>query len=60
MGASQRTEICINEYAQEIEDITAANPFDIHIIFLNVAISAWRPYITSLLAKVTDVVSSPL
>ncbi|KAH7094612.1 hypothetical protein FB567DRAFT_600226 [Paraphoma chrysanthemicola] len=53
-GASQRTEPCINTYLEEVHDTKQAHPFELHVIFLDTAISSWRPYLIYLHDKVVD------
>jgi hypothetical protein len=54
VGASQRTEIRLDLYTRSIDDLTGANPFELHVIFLDTAIASWRPYLVDLSRKVTN------
>ncbi|KAF1940897.1 hypothetical protein EJ02DRAFT_467052 [Clathrospora elynae] len=58
IGASQRTEACLEDYRRGVNDFKSANPFELHIIFLDVAIAAWRPYLADLLIEIADLTSN--
>lgn len=58
VGASQRTERCIDDYADRADDIKTAHPFELHMLFLDTAISSWRPYLFDLSEDVKNIVSS--
>jgi hypothetical protein len=58
IGASQRTESSFNEYVEHVSDVNRAHPFELHVIFLNTAISSWRAYLIYLLEQVAQVVST--
>ncbi|KAH7359966.1 hypothetical protein BKA66DRAFT_573713 [Pyrenochaeta sp. MPI-SDFR-AT-0127] len=53
VGASQRTELRLDRYTRSIEDLIQANPFELHVIFLDTAIASWRPYLVHLTQLVT-------
>jgi hypothetical protein len=48
VGASQRTEKALDDYTRSIEDLSASNPFELHLIFIDTAIASWRPYLVYL------------
>ncbi|EAT87761.1 hypothetical protein SNOG_05370 [Parastagonospora nodorum SN15] len=48
VGSSQRTEKCFDDFARTVLDPYTANPFELHIIFHDVAIASWRPYLAHL------------
>jgi len=48
VGASQRTEVRLDRYTRSIEDLIEANPFELHVIFLDTALASWRPYLVHL------------
>ncbi|KAF1940154.1 hypothetical protein EJ02DRAFT_406954 [Clathrospora elynae] len=48
VGASQRTELRLDQYTRSIKDLIQANPFELHVIFLDTAIASWRPYLVYL------------
>ncbi|KAF2184449.1 hypothetical protein K469DRAFT_709209 [Zopfia rhizophila CBS 207.26] len=54
VGASQRTEVRLDQYTRSIDDLVGSNPFEIHIIFLDTAIASWRPYLVDLTRQVTE------
>lgn len=57
LGASQRTESCLEEYRSSIGDLKAAYPFELHLLFVKVAMAAWKPYLASPLNEVAVLVS---
>ena len=56
VGQSQRTETALDRYLQDGHGIQDAHPFELHIIFLDVAIASWRPYLAYLLEQEAQVV----
>jgi len=56
VGASQRTESCLSQYLHEAGDLNMAHPFELHVVFLDVAIASWRPYLAYLLEESAQVV----
>jgi hypothetical protein len=58
-GASQRTEHCIDNYLEHIDDPFQAHPFELHVVFLGTAIASWRPYLIYLHDKIVELVGSP-
>jgi hypothetical protein len=48
VGTSQRTEKALDDYTRSIEDLSASNPFELHLIFIDTAIASWRPYLVHL------------
>ncbi|CAO2658701.1 Nn.00g064240.m01.CDS01 [Neocucurbitaria sp. VM-36] len=53
VGASQRTELRLDRYTRSIDDLIQANPFELHVIFLDTAIASWRPHLVYLTQLVT-------
>ncbi|CBX92191.1 predicted protein [Plenodomus lingam JN3] len=47
VGAYPRPEDCFNEYAKGTA-VKERNPFELHVIFIDVAIASWRPYLIHL------------
>lgn len=60
MGASQRTEGRLDQYTRSVDDVVAANPFELHVIFLDTVISSWRPYLVDMTKEVSDLVTRTL
>jgi hypothetical protein len=56
VGATQRTEKSLDQYQKENAQLQKAHPFELHIIFLDVAIASWRPYLAYLLEKAAQLV----
>ncbi|KAF2625280.1 hypothetical protein BU25DRAFT_397208 [Macroventuria anomochaeta] len=57
VGASQRMEGRFDQYTRSVDDVVAANPFELHVIFLDTVITSWRPYlvyITQLASHLSD------
>jgi len=48
VGSSQRTEKCFDDFSRTVLDPYTANAFELHIIFHDVAIASWRPYLAHL------------
>ena len=55
-GASQRTEACLERYVQGVDDLNTANPFELHILFIDIAIAAWRPCLADMIEEVAKLV----
>ncbi|KAF1926014.1 uncharacterized protein M421DRAFT_230472 [Didymella exigua CBS 183.55] len=53
VGASQRTEGRLDQYTRSVDDIVGANPFELHVIFLDTVIGSWRPYLVDKAKQVT-------
>ncbi|KAF2441712.1 hypothetical protein P171DRAFT_446551 [Karstenula rhodostoma CBS 690.94] len=53
VGASQRTETRLDDYTRTIQDLSASNPFELHVMFVDTAIASWRPYLVHLTKLVT-------
>lgn len=60
MGSSQRTEGRVDQYTRSVDNIVDANPFELHVIFLDTVISSWRPYLVYKAKQVTDLVCGHL
>jgi hypothetical protein len=60
IGASQRTEACLDNYRSRVGHIHLANPFELHLLFINIAMAAWRPYFSDLLEEVGRLVRTTL
>jgi hypothetical protein len=48
VGASSRAEVRLDRYTRSIPNIQDANPFEIHLIFVDTVLTSWRPYIADL------------
>jgi hypothetical protein len=57
VGASQRTKKCLDDYRRGVESLKAANPLELHILFIDTAIASWTPYIADLTKAVVTLVS---
>ncbi|KAF2623990.1 hypothetical protein BU25DRAFT_442229 [Macroventuria anomochaeta] len=53
-GVSQCTEPCLDGYTRSVCDLAGANPFEIHMIFLDTCITNWRPYLAHLTRLVKE------
>jgi hypothetical protein len=47
-GSSQRTEKCFDDFFRTVHDPRNVNPFELHVIFHDLAIASWRPYLAFL------------
>jgi hypothetical protein len=56
VSASQRTEEYFNQYASNYQSSHQSSPFELHVPFISVAISSWRPYIAYLVEQVAELV----
>ncbi|KAF2035537.1 hypothetical protein EK21DRAFT_96760 [Setomelanomma holmii] len=54
LGSSQRTERCFDDFNTNTHDPRAANPFEMHIVLLDLVVASWRPYLCSLQDAVTE------
>ena len=57
VGASQRTEGRLDQYTRSVDDVIAANPFELHVMFLDTVIASWRPYLVYMTQLVLDLVA---
>ena len=57
VGASQRTERRLDQYTRSVDDVITANPFELHVIFLDTVINGWRPYLVDMTKEVSKLVS---
>ena len=48
VGASKRTELRLDRYTRSVDDVYKANPFELHVIFIDTVIANWRPYLAYL------------
>lgn len=53
IAASSKTEVCLDRYIKSCRDLSNINPFEIHVIIIDVALANWRPYITYLTEEIT-------
>ncbi|KAH5568152.1 hypothetical protein HBI25_052550 [Parastagonospora nodorum] len=53
-GSSQRTESCIKRYSASGKDMISGNPFELHVLFLDIAIASWRPYLIEFHDAIAD------
>ncbi|KAI8934246.1 hypothetical protein NX059_008991 [Plenodomus lindquistii] len=52
VGSSRRTEDCVGKHAESLNNSPHTNPFELHIMFLDIVIASWRPYLQHLLERV--------
>ncbi|KAI4187924.1 MAG: hypothetical protein L6R41_002499 [Letrouitia leprolyta] len=52
ISASTKIEVSLKNYLKRVKDISASNPFEIHIIFLDAVIGNWRFYIIYLTERI--------
>lgn len=60
VGASERTKVRLDQYTRSVKDLRTANPFELHVIFLDTVITSWRPYISYLTELVSKQASDAL
>ena len=53
VSASQKTETCIDRYIKNVANLQDVDPFELHVLFLEVAFSTWRPYAVYLAQRVS-------
>ncbi|KAJ8110297.1 hypothetical protein OPT61_g6826 [Boeremia exigua] len=53
-GVSQCTEALLNGYTRNVRDLVTANPFELHMVFLDKCITNWRPYLAHLTRMVQE------
>lgn len=54
VSASQKTETCIDRYIKSVANLQDVDPFELHVLFLEVASSTWRPYIVYLAQSISQ------
>ncbi|OCL07709.1 hypothetical protein AOQ84DRAFT_440040 [Glonium stellatum] len=52
IGVSERAKMRLDRYSRSIPDIQNANPFEIHLIFVDTTLASWAPYIVDLTINV--------
>jgi hypothetical protein len=55
-GSSQRTEKCFDDYLRGVKNPLEANPFELHIMPHETAITSWRTYFIYLHDRVVEFV----
>ena len=58
VASSKRTKDSVGRYVKGTSDLTALNPFEIHLIILDTSLATWRPYIVYLTEQITAQVSN--
>jgi len=54
VGASARAEFLLDLYCRNInKPMTDMNPFEIHVMFLDIAVASWRPYLVDIGNEIT-------
>ena len=53
VSASPKTETCIDRYIKSVANLQDVDPFELHVLFLEVAFSTWRPYIIYLARRIS-------
>ena len=53
IAASERTQSSIDLYIRNCTDLASFNPFEIHVLVLDSALSNWRSYIIDLSERIT-------
>ena len=54
VSASPETETCIDRYIKSVASHQDVNPFELHVLLLEVAFSNWRPYVVYLAQRITQ------
>ena len=54
VAASKRTKRSVRKYVEGSSNLTALNPFEIHLIILDTSLANWRPYIIYLTEQITE------
>ena len=54
VSASPKTEICIDEYIKSVANLQDVDPFELHVLVLEVAFSTWRPYVVYLAQRISQ------
>ena len=54
VAASKRTKQSVQKYVEGSSNLTALNPFEIHLIILDTSLANWRPYIIYLTEQITE------
>ena len=54
IALSASAELQLASYMKQCEDITAVNPFELHVVLLDTALATWRPYIVFLTNTITQ------
>lgn len=54
VSASPKTETCIDQYIKNVENLQDVDPFELHVLFLEVAFSTWRPYVVHLAQSISQ------
>lgn len=54
VASSRRTKRSVGKYVRGSSDLTALNPFEIHLIILDTSLANWRPYIIYLTEQITE------
>lgn len=58
IALSQRAQVRLEEYIQSCGELKDINPFEVHALLLDTAISNWRQYMIYLTAEINDRVCS--
>ena len=53
IAASERTQSSLDHYVGSCTDLASLNPFEIHVLVLDSALTNWRPYIIALTEEIT-------
>lgn len=54
VAVSKRTKRSVGKHVEGSADLTALNPFEIHVIILITSLANWRPYIIYLTEQITE------
>lgn len=60
VATSKRTKHSVGRYVRGSSDLTALNPFEIHLIILDTSLANWRPCIVYLTEQITKQVGDGL
>ena len=52
ISISERAERCLDRYIKTSQHLIAENPFDVHLILVDIALANWRPYIVNLTERI--------
>jgi len=55
-GSSQRTRECFDHHYNGVESPHQINPFEVHVLLLDMAVASWRPYLIDLQDTISDLV----
>ncbi|KAI9740341.1 MAG: hypothetical protein M1834_004920 [Cirrosporium novae-zelandiae] len=57
VDASKQVRAVLDRYTRQFITPALSNPFEIHLLFLDMALTNWRPYMVDLTKRITDLAS---